>query len=171
MKKFFSALILITMLHFSSVINVMSQRFLAIYKNNGSRELFYQGEEIKIKLTGEDAFTSRTIFSVTDSGFVTDGRNFVNLNDVTHVKVYSKKQKRVIKALLLYGGLMVPAVSGVNGLINKTSPVFSTWSLIYGGASLATYGTLMAIDHSGKTYKIAPSRPLKVIILDMNAPN
>lgn len=163
-------LFLFLIISFVSLSNVWSQRFLAIYKNNGSRELFYQGEEVKIKLSGEDAFTSRTIFSVTDSGFVTDGRNFVRLSDVTHVKVYSKKQKRVIKALLLYGGLMVPAVSGVNGLINKTSPVFSTWSLIYGGASLATYGTLMAIDHAGKTYKITENRPLKVIILDMNAP-
>jgi hypothetical protein len=154
-----------TLIFFLSSGVVSSQQFLAFDRQHSKRVYFPVGSDIRIKLKGEDDFTTRKITSIHDSTFILDNMQVVKLSDVTKIHMRSNRKRKGLKTLFLFGGLMFPALSGVNAAINNTRPIFSTWSLICGGVLVTTYAIVAIIDKVGITYTIGPKRPLKILNL------
>jgi hypothetical protein len=156
-------LILSLLIYFSAEGLTYSQQFLAFDRQHAKRVYFPVGSDIRIKLKGEDDFTTRRITAIHDSTFTLDNLQVVKPTDVTKLHMRSNRKRKGLKTLFLFGGLMFPALSGVNAAINHTRPIFSTWSLICGGVLVTTYAIVAIIDKVGITYTIGPKRPLKIL--------
>lgn len=148
-----------------------NNRYVAFDPPGRSRLYFGIGDDIYLKLEGDKNFTPWVITSVYDSGFVVEGRHFVDPARVKAIKVYPKRKIRAIKRLLLYGGATLPALMLVNFIISKDQQlVFVPAVAGVSGGMLLTWLILKSFDWAGMRYKVTEDRPLKMLILDMKAP-
>lgn len=165
----------ISLLLLITVLGTNAQRptnsFVAFDPPGRSRLYYGIGDEIFLKLDDEKEFTPWTITSVTDSGFVVEGRHFVDPTRVKAIKVYPKRPMRGLKRLLLFGGVGLPVLMVANFFISKDQQfVFIPTVAGISGGMLVTWLILKSFDWTGVRYKVSPERPLKMLILDMKAP-
>lgn len=172
MKQLFT----VTLLLFITVLWADAQRpgnntFVAFDPPGRSRLYYGIGDEIFLKLDDDKDFTPWVITSVTDSGFVVEGRHFVNPERVKAIKVYPKKPMRGLKRFLLFGGVGLPVLMVANFFISKEQQfIFVPTVAGISGGMLVTWLILKSFDWAGVRYKVTPERPLKMLILDMKAP-
>jgi hypothetical protein len=146
-------------------------RFVA-FDPPGKKRIYYSvGDEIRLRFEGEKSFTSWLITSVTDSGFVVEGRHFVKPERVTGIHVYPRRPVRMLKRLLLYGGAGLPILMVANYALNPSeSRIFIPTVAGISGGMLASWLILKSFDWAGIKYKVSSERPLKMLILDLNPP-
>lgn len=145
--------------------------FVAFDPPGRSRLYYGIGDEIFLKLDDEKEFSSWVITSVTDSGFVVEGRHFVDPARVKAIKVYPKRAVRGLKRILLFGGVGLPVLMVANFFISKDQQfVFIPTVAGISGGMLVTWLILKSFDWAGIRYKVSPERPLKMLIMDMKAP-
>lgn len=145
--------------------------FVAFDPPGRSRIYYGIGDEIFLKLDDDKDFTPWVITGVTDSGFVVEGRHFVNPARVKAIKVYPKRALRGVKRLLLFGGVGLPVLMVANFFISKDQQfVFIPTVAGISGGMLVTWLILKSFDWAGIRYKVTPERPLKMLIMDMKAP-
>ncbi len=146
-------------------------RFVAFDPPGKKRIYFSVGDEIRLRFEGEKSFTPWIITSVTDSGFVVEGRHFVKPERVTGIKVYPRRPVRMLKRLLLYGGAGLPLLMVANYALNPSdSRIFIPTVAGISGGMLTTWLILKSFDWAGMKYKVSAERPLKMLILDISAP-
>jgi hypothetical protein len=146
-------------------------RFVA-FDPPGKKRIYYSvGDEIRLRFEGEKSFTSWLITSVTDSGFVVEGRHFVKPERVSGIHVYPRRPVRMLKRLLLYGGAGLPILMVANYALNPSdSRIFIPTVAGISGGMLASWLILKSFDWAGIKYKVSSERPLKMLILDLNPP-
>ena len=146
-------------------------RFVAFDPPGRARIYYGIGDDIYMKLDDEKEFTPWTITDVRDSGFVVQGQHFVDPARVKAIKVYPKRAMQGLKRLLLYGGVALPVLMVANFFIAKDQQaVFIPSVAGISGGMLITWLILKSFDWAGVRYKVTPQRPLKMLILDMQAP-
>ena len=173
MKQFFTAILLL----FIATVWAEAQtqnpynRYVAFDPPGRSRLYYGVGDEIYMKLDDDKTFTPWVITSVTDSGFVVEGRHFVDPARVSAIKVYPKRKLRGLKRLLIYGGAGLPILMVVNAFISHSQQTaFIPAVAGVSGGMILTWLILKSFDWAGIRYRVSPERPLKMLILDMKAP-
>ena len=173
MKRFFTAILLLLVATAWAQAQTQNpfNRYVAFDPPGRSRLYYGIGDEIYLKIDDDKTFTPWVITSVTDSGFVVEGRHFVDPARVSAIKVYPKHKLKGLKRLLLYGGVALPVLMVANAFIdgNQQRVFIPTVAGISGGM-LLTWLVLKSFDWAGVRYKVSPNRPLKMLILDMKAP-
>lgn len=151
--------------------NPFTNRFVAFDPPGRQRVYYGIGDEIYLKIDDDKTFTPWTITSVTDSGFVVEGKHFVDPATVTGIKVYPKRKLRALKRILIYGGAALPTLMLLNYAINPSqSRIFVPTVAGISGGMIVAWLILKSFDWAGVRYKVKPERPLKMLILDMKAP-
>lgn len=146
-------------------------RYVAFDAPGRSRIYYGVGDDIYLKLDDDKQFTPYTITAISDSGFVIEGREFIDPSRATAIKVYPKRKLRGLKRLLIYGGAALPALMLINYAINPSeSKIFIPTVAGVSGGMIVSWLILKSFDWAGVRYKIKPDRPLKMLILDMKAP-
>lgn len=176
MNRFFKETFLFIFLCLGFVIaNAQTQnpfnRFVAFDAPGRARIYYTIGDDIYLKLDDDKRFTPYTITSISDSGFVVEGREFIDPSRAKALKVYPQKKLRGLKRLLIYGGAALPILMLVNYAITPDqSRIFIPSVAGVSGGMIVTWLILKSFDWSGVRYKVSPDRPLKILILDMKAP-
>jgi hypothetical protein len=138
----------------------------------GKRRVYYAvGDEIRLRLEGDRHFTPWIITSITDSGFVVEGKHFVRPDMVSGIKMYPRRPMRTLKRLLIYGGAGLPILLVANYALNPAgSEIFVPTVAATSAGMITTWLILKSFDWAGMKYKVNADRPLKMLILDLSAP-
>lgn len=148
-----------------------NKRYVAFDPPGRSRIYYGIGDEIFMKVDDDQRFSPWTITSITDSGFVVEGKRFIEPSHVSAIKVYPKRKLRGLKRLLIYGGAALPTLMLLNYAISPSqSRIFVPAVAGVSGGMIISWLILKSFDWAGVRYKIKPERPLKMLILDMSAP-
>ncbi len=165
MLKLFAVLLL-------PVLGWAQNRFVAFDPPCKKRVYYAVGDEIRIRLDGDRHFTPWIITSISDSGFVVEGKHFVKPDMVTGIKMYPRRPMRALKRLLIYGGAGLPILMVTNYALNPSqSEIFIPTVAGVSAGMITTWLILKSFDWAGMKYKVNEERPLKMLILDFSAPS
>lgn len=158
----------ILLLSLVSFTGLQAQKFVAFDPPGRNRVYYGIGDEIYLKLDDDKEFTPWVVTNVTDSGFVVEGRHFVDPDRVSAIKVYPKRKLRGLKRVLIYGGVALPLLMITNFFINPSeSQIFIPTVAGVSGGMIFTWLILKSFDWAGMRYKVNKNRPLKMLILEM----
>jgi|GEM_PF-1007071 len=142
-----------------------SQALSAAFDPPGRKRFYFNvGDEIHIRLRDQKQPGTYLITDVRDSGLVLEARFFTPYEDIHSIKLFPRKRNRGLKKALAYGGIVLPAITLVNALINPgTSLQVGIPLLGVAVPALATYLGLKMNDWVGITYNCRRNR-LKPVI-------
>lgn len=123
------------------------------------RFYFNSGDYIKIKLNGQKGMQTLMITDVRDTGIVFNSRHFTYYNQIDRITLFPRKRNRGLKKILAFGGLVMPAISGANALLNKNIPRTYLAPIALGGVPFAAaYLGLKMNDWVGVSYNCKRNR-------------
>lgn len=142
-----------------------SQALSVAFDPPGRKRFYFNvGDEIHIRLRNENQINTYLITDVRDSGLVLEARFFTPYEDIQSIRLFPRKRNRGAKKILAYTGILLPAITLVNALINPgTNLQVGVPLLGVAVPTLAAYLGLKMNDWVGVTYNCRRNR-LKPVI-------
>lgn len=164
-----------TLLFFAAAFilqNGFAQPLSAAFDPPGRKRFYFNtGDEIHLRLRSEKKMQSYLITSVRDSGMILEGRFFAPYGQIRSIKLYPRVRNRGLKKILAYSGILLPAVTGVNALINPGTNLQVGLPLL--GVAIPTliaYLGLKMNDWIGVTYRCGGRNRIKPVLIPRYQP-
>ena len=159
------AYFLISAWAYIALVNAQNTSMSAAFDPPGrSRFYFNPGDEIRLKIKGEDRSQTYYITQISEEGLLLENRHLASFSDIERITLYPRRPLRSLKGILLGGGVLFPVTGITTELLLKTmKPI----DIAYYGASatpfLFAYMGIRLNERYGVSYRSKKNKIKPVI--------